>query len=923
MRRNRAFKAVVQALTIAGTLVASSLVIPQSTHAQTSGRSIAPVGTLERMPKDAIGALGQAYVPASFFLPLDAGARNGAPENKTSGTLISIPGMRQIWQIFPHPVIANRTGVAVRDADTLALQKTFVVERRFRRATVAPDFAGDWMHSIDGNRRIFLAEEAGTEVLEIDLTTHAMRSILLPSPMVNDLPGIGRRANNIHRLGGITYDAYTDRVFLIFGVSRQGYVYLSSLDARPGATNPTVSPPRRVRSCAGIPASDISQTFSTTLLTRPDHIYFGCTTAGGGGLAIRIPRASLMDDTGPEDYLIGPVSIEGVLVDQQAGRMFFITILGEIWAFDIASMAFIGVVASGSEATSVVSRGYGLDPETGRLYFQSHTFGVGVTEGRFSPMPQARTLPAAKAPGQERIISNPRNGNFLVLTGNSTLKAYSYIVYRADSAPAPPAPSDPDRNTADLVEKEGVTERRHLANGGGYGARVILSRGVVTVLPAPNVGVLSPTAQVIAENINSKCGFTDRDLSAGRVLKAEYDHGATAAQAAAYEIDSNTKLDMGAPSRCDVNVKDTNRTERFQGIFSTAPQLGALEAFAPGWTMQGATCTSSAGEPTPPAKEGTNEGPAGNSRVVCPSPGEKLEAEGRGSLEGAVRVGKASTHVTIERPTTGGVRSTVVSLAQDINIAGVIHIAEVRSEATSFSNGRPSTAPLSSHKVTMRGVVIDTRPVCGDQCRIPDVIAALNTAAGGQAQFRMASGLDERLLKGTPKGASTAVQKSEARQSSDLALVGDFTTDVPGLEMIVYNDNRNYGRARQVYQFAGVSSVATYNIVLAPTGAGFGELTDEENGYDDLDVPEGAQPDGLGDELLGLDGEVAASDGGDGESQGFFGAVSDAIRRLARGIRLFLTSPRRALLLFTAWALFALPAALSRRRRLLAAARST
>jgi hypothetical protein len=76
------------------------------------------------------------------------------------------------------------------------------------------------------------------------------------------------------------------------------------------------------------------------------------------------------------------------------------------------------------------------------VFLQSPNQGIGVVEGRFFPVPQARTVPAAKATGHERIFSDPKTDRIFVLTGFQENRVRDYLIYQADDAPEPPPPPD-------------------------------------------------------------------------------------------------------------------------------------------------------------------------------------------------------------------------------------------------------------------------------------------------------------------------------------------------------------------------------------------------------------------------------------------------------------------------------------------------
>jgi len=545
------------------------------------------------------------------------------------------------------------------------------------------------------------------------------------------------------------------------------------------------------------------------------------------------------------------------------------------------------------------------------VFFQSSTFGLGVVEGRFFPIPQARTVPN-HVTGQHRIWADAKTNRVFVLEGdNFTGTAYSYRIYRLAPAPVPPPPPNPDRNTSDVAA--GLAEARWNATASGYGTRILLANGLAAVVPAPGLGEFNPVATRLKSD-NRKCTFTDRDLFAGRVVKSEYDTGSTAAQAVPMDVDNATCQDQNQPSRCDLGNSSTN-------------------ADADRWTVSPATCSAGTGFREDQELQG--EPALGVASTSCPEPGGVLETAaesrltGAGllSLFGAVDVDRSSTKTTIKRLESGDVQATVESVASGITVGEALFVGEVRSTATSTSNGRPKRRDLSVHEIEIRHVRFGTTTLCEVRC--DDLVALerdLNVLGAGRVVFRTGagptSGRDEALLQGSPRGAQTAVQKSVARQASDRALLGDFTTELPGLEMTVFNDNNVWGRARQLYQFAGVAASATYNVVAGPTGGG-------------LSVTPGIVDDGPmsgdgGNTVFAGLLESVARPAGDVElpptaavgrrGTGATTSVSSMVRALARGLRLFLTDPRRALLLLTAWSLLSAPAFLSRRRRLLRAA---
>lgn len=937
-------------LVVVGAVLASCVGLVTASGAPAAGPKplFEEVGTLERFPEDARAALGAATVP------LPSGS---TPPDQISGTAIIIPEARQLWQIYAMGSQA-RTGVVVRDLDSLRIEHSMMLNVMLERSTIEATQGGDWMYALDtAGMRIFLvagqAPNRHIELLEMSLKDFTVKR----RPLFGSLVPTG----NI-LLGGLAYDRFEDEVVLLYGglqASSAGNfnTFVARLDVS-GPPAATFDPGSmyRVRSCTGpITATDAGDdTYDWEPLITKDHLYVPCQRSGHTVIVVRMARPAASrngDATHAEDVTAGPVYGEAVMADQEGRRLFVVSIDQEIWVFEAGTMSFVGVVATGPAGLKNQA-GYGLDRSTGRVFFQSPGFGLGVVEGRFFPIPQARTS-EPRTKGQERILSDAKTGRVFVLHGyaladpGQPTKDLAYRIYRIGSAPLPPASPDPDRNTTNVAEKEGVTEARWNATGSGYGTRVLLAKGYATVVPAPTVGNGAPT-QAVTRGAQNWCGFIDRDLFLGRVAKAEYDTGSTAAQAVAVAIDDTTKQDLDQLERCDGTRQVMSQLGRALG------QAGAGNP-SPGWPYKTASCSSNqVVVPDSPSQAQPDDlGPA---EVRCPAPGEVLTARAESTiskkataasptqvlapLSGAVDAQRSWTATTISRLADGGVRSVVEAVARnvsiDLGIAGVdaVQIGEIRSKATSFANGRPIRKDMSTHEIEVSQVRIGDTLLCAASCSDEELLQLeqrLNVISGGRAVFRTGkgpnSGRDDDLLEGSRGGAQTAIQKSTARQTSDRALVGDFTIEIPAFEVTVFNDNPDpnggWGRARQVYQFAGVTSSATYNIVSRATEIPF---------PDDIVVEDQALP------VAEVDGNLfagyAESFDADGIPQAASmisttagdvnppGGLAGVVRAVARGLRLFLTSPRTALLLLTAWGLLSTPALLARRRRLLQGVRA-
>jgi hypothetical protein len=191
----------------------------------------------------------------------------------------------------------------------------------------------------------------------------------------------------------------------------------------------------------------------------------------------------------------------------------------------------------------------------------------------------------------------------------------------------------------------------------------------------------------------------------------------------------------------------------------------------------------------------------------------------------------------------------------------------------------------------------------------------LNRAMGSRGRVRVPDP-DEELKKGTPGGYLASLQKNRGEEIQARVISNDASTEVPAFELIMFNDDQNLGRARQLYQFAGVDASATYGIYLPPTldSGDFGDagieelslpnlLTEMTGGYPQT-TP--TQPVAAGDELLAAPGNL----------------IAEAVNKVSRALTLLARSPREAALAGAVWFLLGLPVYLSVRRRALVVRRS-
>ncbi len=319
---------------------------------------------------------------------------------------------------------------------------------------------------------------------------------------------------------------------------------------------------------------------------------------------------------------------------------------------------------------------------------------------------------------------------------------------------------------------------------------------------------------------------------------------------------------------------------------------------------------------------------------------------------GEIRVAEVSSTVSIFLDPERGLIARAVSVARGISIGDHISIDAALAIAESQAAGLPGTADTTFQrrlcgvriKDEAPGLVVnrpevETNPdqivadpanavdpegggvqpkhvdqqICGDpnQPQVggtveqntgidqeKPVIDVLNRILGSRAQARLPEP-DPALQQGTPGGYLASVQKDRLEEISARAVNNDPSTQVPALEIVVFNDDPTEGRGRQLYQFAGVDASVTYGIFL---------LNPHES-FDDL-------PDALVDLTGGVpdlpDLQVPEQPAGNGPP-----SASGPITVLFEGVNFLFRSPIDALLAAAVWALLFAPVQLAGRRRAL------
>jgi hypothetical protein len=252
--------------------------------------------------------------------------------------------------------------------------------------------------------------------------------------------------------------------------------------------------------------------------------------------------------------------------------------------------------------------------------------------------------------------------------------------------------------------------------------------------------------------------------------------------------------------------------------------------------------------------------------------------------------------------TTTGLVTTVRAEATGIDVGGAITIGKIATEAITQAWGRHGTtrARFTRTITDVHGPGIDCI-----QCDPKRVVDAINQAFGAFMRAR----LPEEYKLASEHGYQGVVSKNPALRASDQAVNDDDTATVDGLDIITYYDNSpanadaSAGRSRLVIGFAGVQSLSQYGIFLLPPtsgGSSGGDFTSFPPGPGAPVVNPPTQPT--------LTGNQAQPNAAPPILSAPVGAVGGALK-------LVVTNPREAVLLFLLWGLLASPLYFGLRRR--------
>lgn len=377
-----------------------------------------PVGTLERFAQEATDTFPELLEGSPFESRL------------LNGTLLPVPQAGQLWQVY-RSTVHGRSGVLVRDDKTLRVVGSFTIDLLLHRATVSAAYGGEWLHATDGDRRMFLVAEP-RRLLQVDTSTLAVRELgelSATSPILGDSDSLV--------VAGLTYDRATGQLLVLYGGPANSVANrLTVLQQFDPATGTKVD--RIVRSCTGpLPATDVTgDTLATVPLADTEAVYVPCqqgTFAPGLGLSsssivVRLPRVSLSDSAGDETSVVVGGPMDTAVPDPVAARFTVLDHIGRLTVVDARAMAVVGSFDASPEGSGRV--GPGIDPTTGRVYFQSD-IGLGFVEARRAPSLVPTVDPSSATDGQESIVA--QGSRIYVLAGYGLDKAARYTIYKVAS----------------------------------------------------------------------------------------------------------------------------------------------------------------------------------------------------------------------------------------------------------------------------------------------------------------------------------------------------------------------------------------------------------------------------------------------------------------------------------------------------------
>lgn len=582
------------------------------------------------------------------------------------------------------------------------------------------------------------------------------------------------------------------------------------------------------------------------------QLFMACMPTGFGNRAAVVVSLGVTGAPvpGSEQIFRGPPGNgRAILADPVGGRLHVLGERGqaqELWTFDFGTQRWVG--RSGVATGKVEHNSFGIDESSGRVYVHGpHQIvveggrsiviagGLMSVEGRLTPVPQPRLYPALAYPSRTPIVVDDRPGHrtrvFLRRVSLQDPNPASGERPRMHKHPSYPSgqmralPSeqfwlvvedrlgvakdvsvgDRDRLTVDVAPAEGVTDASFEASSSAWAARVRLVSG--------------------ARGVPATCAPFNRVVTAAWLPDAKLTEFEQLGRAIAVDVDEVSKQDVASPaSRCQP-------TQAFP--VSLDPAYGTADTVGAKWDVAEAACSGH--ETTRGRYDRVPAVLELSSMSSCSSALITAESSASVGLSGVVKIADSFSATTVRRE-ADRVRVETLTRLSGIVIAAPgqpIRIDGIETKATAVSSGRPGDSGVSRASFTRTicgvhavgvstnrcytdvhdaGCASNVNEEHGRFCRdeITALAAVLSQALGGRG-FVRAPTPDPEYLQGSPGGYVATVQKRAGDQFDDQLLNGDYSREVPSLEIIREDDGR-----RQVIQLAGVRTLTSYGIYCLP-----------------------------------------------------------------------------------------------------------
>jgi len=644
--------------------------------------------------------------------------------------------------------------------------------------------------------------------------------------------------------------------------------------------------------------------------------------------------------------------------------------------------AYTGEIALTQSASHTIA---GLDPGTGRWYFQSPE-GLSYQDGRLRRVAQANnfdnaldvkgnnvTVSGYTSPNPKPVVVDPA----LLDAGGNVVRPARLYVYRdgsehgcpvagqpcyevfEDTSPLPGLPPPPTEATLNKPEGPGLAGVYDGVTS-AYGVRLRVMRGLSTAWPAGVPG--SPPGSLSLEQApahnppqspfdygtdpfyyyGGACGSNDREVTFGRVRQVQLHGDLFNQDASAVAVpvdpdvirpsaptDKQTRNDVQSPDQCTIGLLQTMSNpipvpgQVWSGLGPPLAKAGQ------GWPYPTTSC---AGNDTPDAVGGSFQGLApATAQVQCGATADQPTSQAQTYAQLSptgfpVSVQSTSTSTQIVRHPGQGIETKATSVVKGIDINGVVHLDEMIVTASATAKGYANAQGTTAHGDVTRqflGLTVAGQQQCVSSCDPKQVVDAINLALGGTGYARAADP-EADVTQGTVKGTLAVVQKDQLLQDSDGITNDDFSTEWPGLEIVLYRDGTARGRGRWEVQLGGVFAQSEFGVVTAlanqqnsTQGFGNGSGGSWQSGHPAVparSVPGTTRPAVAGTPphqvVVANDVTPIAATA----PQASAGTTGGVVQQIAHGVE---RSIKAALLLLALWALVYAPAYVARRRQFL------